>query len=163
MKSNVLGLLARSAAWWSARPAREQRALMLAGAVVLLALAVVSIEGLVRERARLDQALPTLQAQLARMDDDAAELMRLRTRTPPASVAPEALAAAVASAASARGLDLAATVGEGGVVVTGRADVAALADWLAAVQSELRLRPVRARMAGGVVELTLAWSPGAQR
>lgn len=163
MKANVQRLLARTMAWWSARPVREQRALALAGAVVLLALAILIIEGLVRERARLEQTLPALQAQLARMEDDAAELMRLRTRTPPASVAPEALVAAVSSAASARGLDLAASLGEGGVVVTGRADVAALADWLAAVQSELRMRPVRARMAGGVVELTLAWSPGAQR
>src|SRR5690606_32748160 len=159
----VRALFVRIGEWWSARAPRERRVMALA-ALVLACAGLFSAWDVVRvERARLDAAVPQLRAELARMEDDAAELMRLRTLELPPAMQAAALADAAVSAATARGLVLEVTPEEGGLAVCESAERAPLVDWLAALHADLRLRPGRLSLGDGVVEATLVWSGEALR
>lgn len=163
MKNATKTLSGPLTAWWSARAPRERSVLRMAMWLLLVVAGGLLLESLVAERSRLARAVPEAQATLARMQADATELMRLHTLPPPAEMRPAALASAAASAAAARGLAVQVSPVDGGLAVSGQADLPALVEWLAVVQAELRLRPLRAKYDGGAVDLTLGWSDGAAR
>lgn len=135
-------------AWMRARSAamsvRERRLLAVAAVVVAGALMAVTVEWAVRERSRLDRALPQAQAQLLQMQDDAAELAQLsRAQQALALPDPAALGPALETAARVRGLAVTLQPVAGGMQVSGSGRFAALVEWLAAVQADSRLRPQR--------------------
>ncbi len=121
---------------------RERRLIAIAAAVVAAGLLFVLGEWLLRERQRLSLAVPAAEARLARMQDQAEELARLKRGASPPEAAVQVRAAAARAAAEARGLQLELEELPDAVHVSGRAAAAPLLDWLAAMQSEQRLRPL---------------------
>jgi type II secretory pathway component PulM len=126
---------------WLLRAPRERsilKALAAALGVLVLALIWSSVQS---ERARLQKAVPLAQARLQRMQDDAAEVVRLRGQSSAPAAAPTSLADAVAASAHGRQLDLAVT-GEGAdrIQVHGSAAFDDAVAWLATVQQDFKLR-----------------------
>lgn len=120
---------------------RERRLALLA-LVVIAALALLSLaEWLWKEQQRVAERLPHARAQLARMQEDTAELLQLNRTQPPAPIALSAAQQAAQAAASARGLDLTIAPQNDALTVTGTVAVPALLDWLAALSTSQQLRP----------------------
>lgn len=147
------------------RTPRERRLLAAAALVVGAAALVTLADGLVHERTRLARALPDARAELARMQDDAAELQRLRQIPAPTAATPATLLESARAAAAARGLGLSITAAGDTLQARGNADFDALVGWLAAMQSELQLRPLRATIdaRGDAVGVEIELAPAASR
>lgn len=127
----------------AARSPREQRLILIAGLVVGLGLVLSLAEWVWSEQSRLRSALPGAQAALARMQDDAAALSQLARQTRPQPV-PLATAARAAHAAGvSRGLSLETAESGNSLSASGHGRFDAIVDWLASVQADQRLRPVR--------------------
>lgn len=151
-------------AWWRQRVPRERRLLVAAAAVVVVAVVWQLHDWTVRERGRLAGGLPRAEARLQAMQASSAEYARLAAAQVPAVPGPDALPAALAAAAASRGLSLDVRPDTGGqFVVRGSVAFDAWVDWLAAVQADYRLRPVRAVVgrdgALAKVEATLVATP----
>lgn len=142
-------------AWLAGRAPRERKALLAAGAVVALALGLTLVDGFIAAHQRLDQQLPALRAELARMQDDAAELARLSALPETQPPAAGALADAARAAAAARGLALEIVASGDRLEVRGNARLDTLVDWLAALQTEQGLRPLRLAVNGTAIEASL--------
>jgi len=155
----------RLAAAFAHRTPRERRMLAAAAVVVVVATLVTLADGLARERTRLAGSLPDARSELARMQEDAAELQRLRQTPVPDAAATATLLEAARAAAASRGLALSITAAGDTLQVRGRADFDALVGWLAALQSELRLRPLRAAIdaQGDAVGVDIDLAPAANR
>ncbi|MBR0565821.1 type II secretion system protein M [Azoarcus sp. L1K30] len=150
--------------WLSARAPRERQMMLIAVMAVALAAALTATDWILAERERLQKRLPLARAVFERMQADTDELTRLRAL--PASPAPEpaTLVAAVRSAALARGLQLEIRATPDGLSASGHAALPDLIDWLAAMQGDLHLYPVRLRTGsapGRPVEVLLARVGGA--
>jgi type II secretory pathway component PulM len=144
--------------WFAARAPRERQLLRAASLLLPIVVAWAMFDWARSEQQRLDVRLPAAQASFERMQEDAAELARLRTLPPPTAIAPPALAAAARAAGDARGLSVSVDVRPEGLMVSGKASLPVLVDWLASIQADLRLRPVRLKMAAaasGQFELLL--------
>lgn len=152
--SNVAGLLA-------ARAPRERRLIALAVAVVSIAAAISVAEWSWHERARLAQQLPQTQAQLAKMQHDAAELARLARLPVPTPVPIASLAQSAIAAAASRGLALDIEAAGNGLTVSGSGGFDAVIDWLASVHAQQRLRVSRITMqvVDGGVQLHAVLTP----
>ncbi len=148
--------------WWQARSTRERTVLATgAGAALLLLFVAFVWIPVERSRARLAAEVPALHASLARLEQDAAEVQRLR-----------ALPARPASAAAPGALDTSALAGARAIVldprrvrlIAGDVSFVALLEWLAGAQAAQGLHVESARiealpLAGRVrAELTLARS-----
>jgi general secretion pathway protein M len=153
-------------ALWDNRSPRERRVIAVAGAllVLLLAIALVWLP-LERLRTRLANELPRLRASIAALQRDADEVKRLRSM--PAIASGKAAPLSALAASGARELPGAQiTILDDKHVRVSGADVgyAALLDWIAAVQAahglRVELAHVEALPAAGRVraELTLARS-----
>ena len=136
-------------AWLAARAPRERQLLQAAGLLLPLAVAWAVFDWTWSEQQRLNQRLPVARAGFERMQEDAAELARLRSLPPITAVSTAALAAATAAAAEARGLNVSAAMSAEGLVVKGSAPLPVLVDWLASIQADLRLRPIRMKTTPG--------------
>lgn len=143
--------------WHGRLQPRERRALLIAALVLASAAVLMSADWLLAERARLARQLPTLRAAHALMQQDSEELARLRA-LPAAARRPAAeIGRTAAAAAEARGLALDIEAAADGLHVGGSANLAALVDWLAAVQADAGLRVQRLRLdADGRIEAVLA-------
>lgn len=137
---------ANAAGWLAARAPRERRLIALAAAVVSIAAAVSVADWSRHERARLAQQLPLTQAQLARMQVDAAELARLARLPVPPPVPIATLARSAGAAAASRGLALDIAADGTGLAVSGSGGFDAVIDWLASVHAQQRLRVSRITM-----------------
>lgn len=125
---------------------RERRLLGIAALVVGIGLLLSIGDWAHRERQRLVSAVPGAEARLARMQEQADELGRLRRAAPPPAAATPVRAAAARAAAEARGLQIAIDELPDGLVVSGRGEAVALLDWLAAMQAEQQLRPIEVEL-----------------
>lgn len=127
---------------WLARPQQQRHAAAALAAglgLIVLALLWSSLEG---EQARLRKAVPLAQARLQRMQDDAAEVVRLRGQAV-AATPQSALADAVAASIRSRHLELSVSSdGADRVQVHGNAGFDETVAWLAAVQQDYKLRVV---------------------
>lgn len=152
--SSLQGLLAT-------RTPRERRLIALATAVVALGAALWLADWSGRERERLARQLPQAQAQLAKMQADAAELAQLARLPAQAPVPLATLAQSAAAAAASRGLALDVTADGNALVVSGSGTFDALVDWLASVHAQQRLRVSRITMqvTDGAVRLDAALTP----
>lgn len=128
---------------WLARPARERRLLLTAGVLLATLLLATLVDATLATRERLARQLPQARAELERMRADAAELARLRATPAPPPARHAGLGDTVVAAARARGLALDATPSADGLQLRGKGRLPALIDWLAALQAEHRLRPLR--------------------
>ncbi len=129
--------------WWLAYPPRVRGALSIA----MFALGLVALgaawDWLRTERVRLRVATSGAEARFKQMQDDIAEVQRLRAQPAPAPLQGKALADAVSTSAQGRKLDLAVTMLDADRVrVQGTASFDDAILWLGAMQRDYRLRPV---------------------
>ncbi|HKJ71064.1 MAG TPA: type II secretion system protein GspM [Gammaproteobacteria bacterium] len=72
-------------AWWRERAARERWALGLGGAALVLTVAYLAVEPVLRERQRLAAEIPQLRQDLAWMREHLATVQRLQGEAGPAA------------------------------------------------------------------------------
>jgi type II secretory pathway component PulM len=131
---------------WQARNSRERRLLTLGAVVLGLGLLLMLADWLHQERQRLDLALPRLEAQLLRMQEDASEIARLR-QLPPAHAGARSTQAqvdAVSAGARSRGLSLAIQPAGDRVQLRGQVAFDALSTWLASLHRDQGLQVLSA-------------------
>jgi len=134
-------LLARFNVWMTARTPQERKLLLLGAAVVAVALIFSLAEWTWKEQARLQRRLPEARQQLARMQEEAAELQRLK-RSPTVDATPlVTLAQSAEAAARSRGLDVKMQTSPDALEINGGGSFQMVADWLATLQSDHNLRP----------------------
>lgn len=128
---------------------REQKLVLIMLAVIGVALLWACFAWQLKENARLDKALPQARAQLARMQDAAAEITRLRAKGKPAQATGKILLESLQAAAHGHGLELELQGAENGLVrISGKAqNFDAWVAWLGQVQREQGLSPVYADIA----------------
>lgn len=130
----------------AARSPRERRLLNFAVAVIVIGIVITLSEWVWRERQRLAVQLPEAQRALASMQHDAAELARLERLSPPALLPLATLAQTASAAGTTRGLSLEIEQTGTALRAEGSGSFAAITDWLASLQADQRLRPVRVVM-----------------
>lgn len=153
----------RLQAFWLARSAQE-KTLLRAASLFLLLLALVLLFGWQHnERQRLRRALPQAEARLGQMQAAAEESARLQAQPPTARLSDKALPEALRAAAAARGLELLVEMTGEGVLVKGTGGFDAQVAWLADVQRDHALRPLRLEILregkGARLEATLVFPP----
>lgn len=119
---------------------RERRLVLLAAAVIIALLVVSLAEWLWKEQQRVAASLPAARAQLARMQENTAELLQLNRSKPPAPIALAAAQQAAQAAATSRGLELTIAPQNDALTVTGTVTIAPLLDWLATLSTSQQLR-----------------------
>lgn len=135
--------LAAARTWWSGLAPRERMMVAAMAAVLGVALLWSLSDWIKLERKRLAKALPTAQARLAAMRDDAAEVQRLqRAQARPAAPA-ASLADPLQASARSRGLTLEVRVDGSGLRATGGGSFDAFVEWLAEVQRDHGMRVTR--------------------
>lgn len=129
--------------WWQARPPRERNAART-GFVVLAVLVSASAWFWLREeRVRLRGSIAIAEAQIKEMQNDLAELQRLRGETVPPQPSPQALAKPLANSLVARKLDLSVTALDADRLrIQGVAGFDEAINWLGTIQRDHRLRIV---------------------
>lgn len=133
--------LAKLRVWWHSRNAGERRTLFV-GALVLGTLAFgFSFYSVRLEQDRLRSGIPVANAALQKMQDDAAEVDRLRVVSPVTLPQGQALVGALTASIRSHGLDLALTTeGTDRFRIQGRTSFDQAVNWLAAVQRDYQLR-----------------------
>lgn len=125
---------------------REQKLVLIMLAAIGAALLWACFAWQLKENGRLDKALPQARAQLARMQDAAAEITRLRAKGKPTPATGKVLLESLQAAARIHGLALEVQGAENGLVrISGKAqDFDAWVAWLGQIQREQGLLPVYA-------------------
>ena len=163
MASNATlpNLLTAARAAWMKRAERERRILSIGAVCVALALVWSLFAWTQKESRRLALALPAAQAQLKAMQEDAAELVRLRART--AAAAPDASRwqENLSNAAQGLGLQLDIKGDPAGLAVSGSGvPFDAFTQWLAAAHAEgLRPATMEVLAEGTGVKVTARLAP----
>lgn len=139
--------LTRLAAALATRSPRERQLLALAMIVVGASAFFLVAEQAWDARTQLARRLPEAHSQLIRMQEDAADLQRLRRTPLPAAAAMPTVLEAVRAAAASRALPLSITLSGETLQVRGTADFDVLIEWLADLHKKLGLRPQRAVIA----------------
>lgn len=133
--------LARANAWWQQRAPRERQLISAAAVLLVIGLLWTLHSWSQREARRLDRALPIAQAQLRSMQDDAAELDRLRAQPEQARSDAARWVPVLEEAARRHGLTLEIRGEIGSVSASGQnQSFDAFARWLGDAQRELGLR-----------------------
>lgn len=130
----------------ASRSPRERRLLVIAITVIAVGVVITLSEWVWRERQRLAVQLPEARSALAGMQNDAAELARLERIPPPAALPLATLAQTASAAGASRGLSLEIEQTGTALRAEGSGSFAAITDWLASLQADQRLRPVRVVM-----------------
>lgn len=135
------------AALWQSRPERERSALA-AGTVVLAIMLVVALVWLPLERARtrLNAELPGLRASVEQLQQDAAEVKRLKAMAPTIPANPAPLASSSAWARELPGAQLTFPDEKHMKLVAPDMGFTALLDWLVTAQAAHGLRVESARI-----------------
>ena len=122
--------------YWSERNARERRLISIAVVVVGLGLLWTIYDWQAAERKRLDRLLPSVQAQVKTMQDDAAELGRLRSQARKPQLDSAHIVESLQGSAAAQNLPLNIRGDGDRILVSGTAlPFDAWATWLAAAQN----------------------------
>jgi type II secretory pathway component PulM len=127
--------------WWQARPSREQNSLKLGLVVLALILSVWIWTWLRAERVDLQSRVADAEAQVKGVQDDLAEMQRLRSEAIPPQLSSQALVPAITNSLIARKLDLSvAAVDADRLRVQGTAGFDETIQWLGSIQRDYRLR-----------------------
>ncbi len=151
----------RAGQWYAARSPQERRLLAVAALVIGAALLFLLAEWTWQEQRRLARQLPDARQQLARMQEEAGEIQRLK-RLPANEAVPLAtLAQSVQAAARSRGLTISIEPTLETLEVSGSGAFPTVIDWLASLQVEQGLRATRAVLdeASGMTRFTLTLAP----
>lgn len=130
-------------AWWQARLPRERVGMVAATAVVALGATLALTDWMLTERHRLEQQLPRAQARLGWMQEASTELAGLRSSPSASPAGPTALVESVQGSARARGFSVTVRQEAGGIQLAGRLPFDAALEWMAELQRDQRLRPVK--------------------
>jgi len=124
---------------WQAR-SRNERLVLRALAAALAAIALLALLAAIDdERSRLQKSVPAAAARLQRMQDDVAEVARLRA-VPAAATAPTALGDALTASLQSHHLDLSvANAAPDRVQLRGSAGFDETIAWLADAQHDFKL------------------------
>lgn len=136
-----MNLLAHARQYWAERNLRERRMLVAMVVVISVAILWALFDWQASERKRLDKLSPRVQAQVKSMQDDAAELARLRVAAKPATQDIALVVESLKSSAATQ--NLAITVrGDGDRILVSAASVPfdTWVTWLAGVQAQNALR-----------------------
>lgn len=144
--ANAAAISQRLQHWWQARMPRERKMIVLAAIIVLGGAVVGVADWIAAERARLARSLPAARLAYLSMEQDSLALAALRERPQPAPAALATVADSVSAAARVRNIQAETRVSGNVLAVSGSTDLAALVDWLGAVQTEFRLRPTQLEM-----------------
>ena len=129
--------------WWQARPSREQNAAKLGLVVLAVLLSVWVWTALRAERVHLRGRVADAEAQVKEIQDDLAEMQRLRGEVIPPQLSSQALVLAITNSLAARKLNLSvAVVDADRLRVQGMAGFDELVQWLGSVQRDYRLRVI---------------------
>ncbi len=150
--STPVALAARLRARYAACTARERRLLLIACMVVLGGGLLALADHLASERDRLARSLPVARLAYLGMEQDSLGLAELRERPVPPAPARAALPESISAAAKARGFVVDARLNGDVIEVGGSTNLQALVNWLAALQAEQRLRPLRLEMQPATAE-----------
>jgi type II secretory pathway component PulM len=132
----------RLRAFYTAQTPRERMLIAFAIGVILFSLGFLAVEWTWQEHRRLAQALPQAQAQLERMQQEAAEFMRLKNQPSAQGVNTIALQEALHLASQARGLKLRFVTTPQGLQVEGQALAAPFLEFLGQIHAQWGLFPV---------------------
>ena len=161
------GSAERFSAFWNSRQPRERAFLIALAASAALALLLQLLWVSHQARATLKQQLPHLRQQLESVQQKASELQRLKTQPPnPLPAHGNALLAATSASTRASALPEAATQlqleGPGRVRLRATLPFDRWLAWIAALQSEARLRLISCRVeaagAAGLVRIDALFS-----
>ena len=128
---------------WQKLQPRERQLTLLAIVCILGTVLFNLYDWGAKTRSQLHRTLPQTQAALTRMQEDATELTRLKALPAPPAQTPPALKDAAQTAATARQLAIKVTLGTDGISFEGQAPLPGFVDWLASLQTDLRLSPTQ--------------------
>jgi type II secretory pathway component PulM len=129
--------------WWQARPSREQKAIKLGLVFLVLLLSAWVWTWLRGERVHLQARVADAEAQVKEVQDDLADIQRLRGEAIPPQLSSQALVPAITNSLVARKLDLSvAVVDADRLRVQGMAGFDDVVQWLGSVQRDYRLRVI---------------------
>lgn len=129
--------------WWQARSSREQNAAKLGLVVLTVLLSAWVSTSLRAERVHLRGRVADAEAQVKVVQDDLAEMQRLRGEVIPPQLSSQALVPAITNSLVARKLDLSvAVVDADRLRVQGMAGFDDVVQWLGSVQRDYRLRVI---------------------
>ena len=137
--SLVTPLILRGTAKWKTLNAREKRLALLATFIIFAAFICVLYDWSAQNLARLGRALPQARASLIRMQDQSAELTRLKSLPALPVNNPNALKEAALAAATARNIPITLTLNVEGLKFEGTVPLVSLTDWMAHLQTNLHL------------------------
>lgn len=123
-------------AWWAEREPRERAMFLVMTVIVGIAVAWSLWSWRQAEHVKLAKSLPLVQARLAAMRDEAAEIQRLQRQPALPAIEAGKLAETLEAGAKARGLQIKVQANADGPRLSGTAAFDALTDWLAQVQRD---------------------------
>jgi type II secretory pathway component PulM len=127
--------------WWQARPSREQNTVKLGLVVLAVVLSGWIWAWLRAERIDLQSRVADAEAQVKEVQDDLAEMQRLRGEAIPPQLSSQALVPAISNSLSARKLELSvAAMDADRLRVQGMAGFDESIQWLGSIQRDYRLR-----------------------
>lgn len=151
--------------WWEARPPRDRVVIAVLAAVVGVALYFWLIQAAGHARQRLGSSVSVLRAQAAHLEQDAAELARMRALRPPPAAQSDLrahLQAQVSAAGLAGGLlRIDATDANHAQVAFSSVPFADWLDWVVALQAQhirLEVARVEALQTPGLVGVTATFA-----
>ncbi len=142
----------RLRARYAACTPRERRLLIIALAVVLSGGLIALADYLASERERLTRSLPAAHLAYLGMEQDSLGLAALKEHPVPTTRPLAALAESIQASASVRGVVVEPRLNGDIIEASGTATLAALVNWLAALQAEQRLRPIRLEVQPATVD-----------
>jgi type II secretory pathway component PulM len=129
--------------WWQVRPSREQNAAKLGLIVLAILLSAWVWTSLRAERVHLRGRVADAEAQVKEVQDDLAEMQRLRGEVIPPQLSSQALVPAITNSLVARKLDLSvAVVDADRLRVQGMAGFDDVVQWFGSIQRDYRLRVI---------------------
>lgn len=138
-----VALSTRLRARYAACTPRERRLLVIALAVVLSGGLIALADYLASERERLARSLPAAHLAYLGMEQDSLGLAALKERPVPTALPLAALPESIKASASVRGIVVEPRLNGDVIEASGTTTLVALVNWLAALQAEQGLRPIR--------------------
>lgn len=127
--------------WWQGRPPRERDILRGGIAIFVILVSLSTWVWLREERVRLRHGVAAAELQVRDVQNELAEIQRLRTETPPPQLSAHALIAPLANSLRAGKIQLSVAAADGDRLrVQGVAGFDESINWLATIQRDHKVR-----------------------